>query len=67
MKFSHVLCTTRYEHIAYMLKSYFKTKLLCSFGDCANRFVNKSSQLNRNDVKAGVNKCTESLFINCTF
>lgn len=32
-----------------------KLKLLCSVGNCENSFVNKPSQLNRDDTKAYVN------------
>lgn len=57
MKFGHVLCITADECSAHTcgkvaLKPYFKTKLLCSFGNCENSFANKPSQLNRDDTKA---------------
>lgn len=57
MKFGHVLCITADECSAHTcsevaLKPYFKTKLLCSFGNCENSFANKPSQLNRDGTKA---------------
>lgn len=60
MKFGHVLGITAYEYSARVcgkvaLKPYFKTKLLCSFGNWENSFANKWSQLNRDDTKAYVN------------
>lgn len=60
MKFDHVLGITAHEYSARMcgqvaLNPYFKTKLLCNFGNCENSFANKSSQLNRDGTKAYVN------------
>lgn len=59
MKFGHVLRITAYEYSAHTcgqvaLYPYFKTKLLCSFGNYENSFANKSSQLNRDGTKAYV-------------
>lgn len=60
MKFAHVLGITAYECSActcgeVALNPCFKTKLLCSFGNCENSFANKPRQLNRDDTKVYVN------------
>lgn len=59
MKFDHVLRITACEYSAHMcgqvaLNPYFKTKCLCSFGNCENGFT-KSSQLSRDGTKTYVN------------